>query len=62
MEAFGWTPEYVRWELNGAEGWVYYNWARQNKASVWGTNERMTGDGYLKQEIAAILKKHGLGC
>lgn len=57
MEAYGWTPDYVRWDLNGAEGWVYYNWARQNKASVWGSNEKPVTDGYLKQEIRRIMKE-----
>ena len=60
MQAFGWKPDFVKWGIDGAEGWVYYNWARQNEASFWGSNERST-EGYLKQEIRAILKQHGSG-
>lgn len=59
MESFGWLPDYVRWELNGAEGWVYYNWARQNKASLWGSGEKTTSDGYVRQETKRILRLHG---
>ena len=59
MSTYHWTPEYVRWELNAAEGWAYYNWARQNRASVWGSDEKTTSPGYLKQEIDSILRHHG---
>ena len=60
MEAYhSMTPDYIRWELNGAEGWAYYNWARQNKASVWGTGERLTTPGYMRQQIMETMRANG---
>jgi hypothetical protein len=61
MEAYGWKPNYIRWKITSAEGWVYYNWARQNKGSVWGTGEKPTSPGYVRQETLRVMeeRQHG---
>ena len=55
MKAYGWTADYIRFEITGAEGWIYYNWAYENEASVWGSGVRAV-DGYVKQEWKQIIK------
>ena len=58
MKAFGWTPDQIRKRIPGAQGWAYYNWARENEASVWGSNLERKSPGYVKQEYERILN-HG---
>jgi len=50
MKAYGWTPDFVRKGITGAQGWVYANWALENESSVWGGGLERKSDGYLKQE------------
>lgn len=60
MKAFGacgFTAEYVRKRLPGAQGWVYYYWALENEASVFGTGLERKSDGYVKQEMKRRLAK-----
>lgn len=58
MKSYGWTPSFVRKGITGAQGWVYYNWAQENEASVWGTGIRVKGrdGGYVRQETERILE------
>lgn len=58
MRSYQWKPDFVRYEITGAEGWVYYNWALENESSVWGSGLEKKSPGYLKQEINRLLK-HG---
>lgn len=37
-------------DMDGAKGWMMYNWAVANQGSVWGTGLKIKGDGYIKQE------------
>lgn len=49
--------QHCRRGMSGAEGWVWYNWARQNDVGAFGTNEVPTSPGYLKREIEAVLEE-----
>ena len=51
------TRDYIWDELDGAEGWVWVNWARENEASVWGTGIRVKGGGYVAQERRRLMKE-----
>lgn len=60
MKSYGWSPDFVRRRLIGAQGWAYYNWALENEATVWGNGVERTTDGYIAQEIKRIkAKRHG---
>ena len=52
----GFTPDYVRKRLSGAQGWVYYYWALENEP--FGGAERK-GPGYLRQEVLAREREKG---
>jgi hypothetical protein len=51
MKEFGWTRDYVRLKITSAQGWVWYNWARQNEATMFGFNWKLSGRGYIGQQI-----------
>lgn len=57
MKAYGWTADYVRKELVGAHGWVYFNWAIENESSVFGSGIERKGLGYVGQERVKIYGK-----
>ena len=57
MRTYGWTRDYILDELDGAEGWVWFNWAQENEASVWGTGVKVVGSGYIGQEKQRLLKE-----
>ena len=61
MSTYGWTENHVLDELDGAKGWVYFNWSYANEQSVWSTGVVIKGDGYIAQERKQITaeKKHG---
>ena len=54
MRTFGWTPDFVRKGITGAEGWIYYNWAMENEASIWGSGLDRRTPGYVKQEFEQL--------
>lgn len=56
MRSYGWKPDFVRKGITGAQGWVYYNWALENEANVWGAGVRVKGAGYVKQETERKLE------
>ena len=58
MKTYGWTADYVRFEVTGAEGWIYYNWATENEASVWGSGVVNKTPSYVKQEWLKLMKAH----
>lgn len=57
MSFYGWSEDYVLRRLIGARGWVYYNYAVENQASVWGNNIERRTDGYIAKEVKSILAK-----
>lgn len=57
MKSFGWSEDYVRKGITGAKGWVFYNWAIENEASIWGDRLERKTDGYVKQEKKKILEQ-----
>lgn len=63
MKSYGWTEDYVKFGITGARGWVFYNWAKENESSVWGSGLVQTSKGYVAQEIDRIIarkkKKNG---
>lgn len=56
MMAYGWTADYVRFELSGAQGWAYLAYAKEHMATVWGSGYSRSSPGYIKQEIERLLK------
>jgi len=59
MRAYGWTPDFVRLKITSAQGWVYYNWAKENEMTVLGANYELKTPGYIGQEKQKILKQNG---
>lgn len=47
MRDYGFTRDYILYELPNVEGWALSNWSRENTA--WSEFERAT-DGYIAQE------------
>lgn len=45
----------MRKGITGAKGWVYYNWAVENEATVWGSRKERKSPGYVKQEYLKRL-------
>jgi len=56
MKTYGWTLDYVRKGITGAQGWVYYNWACENESSLWGRSLVRKSPGYVKQEYMSQMK------
>ena len=58
MKTYGWTQDYVRKGLTGAQGWAFYNWALESEsrnAGVWGAVLDRKSPGYVKQEMQRML-------
>lgn len=51
------TLEHWRSGVTGAEGWVWYSWALEHRATVWGTGVKYASPGYVRQETLAILER-----
>lgn len=58
MQAFGMSADYVDWELDGAQGWAYANWARERERSVWGDSVVRKSPGYVKQEYNNLMEQY----
>jgi hypothetical protein len=58
MSFFGWSEDYVR-RMNGAQGWVWYNYAKENQASFWGSSlVRAEGEkSFPEVEFDTILER-----
>lgn len=56
MSFWGWSEEKVR-RMNGAQGWVYFNYAKENEATIWGNTLERVGEGYVEQEYKKILSR-----
>lgn len=54
MRFYQMSVDHVRKRLVGAQGWVYYNWAQENEASMWGNNIKRVSKGYVAQEVDRI--------
>jgi hypothetical protein len=46
----------LRFEMTGAETWVWYNWARENLLTAFGPVYRRSTSGYVKQEWERLMK------
>jgi len=57
MRCFGWTPDFVRFKITSAQGWIYYDWAKQNETTMFGAAWKRKNPGYVAQEREAVLKK-----
>lgn len=58
MKAFpGWTADFIRKRLPGAQGWAYHAWAVENEASLFGASLERRGDGYVQQEAKRLAGK-----
>lgn len=58
MKVFGWSPEFIDWELDGVQGFAYSNWARENEVSLWGGGEERKSPGYVKAEFNKLMKEY----
>ncbi len=56
MKAYGWSADYVRKGLPGAQGWVYANWALEHEMTVWGALVERKCKGYIQQELDKLRK------
>ena len=54
MKTFGWSRDHCL-DMDGAESWVWYNWAMINESSVWGGGRSVKGDNYVAQERNRLL-------
>jgi len=50
------TEDYILDELDGAKGWMMFNWSVANESTVWGSGVQIEGDGYIAQERKRIRK------
>lgn len=50
MSTFHWTEDYACEEISGAKGWVFYNFALENRATMFGALVERVGDGYIAKE------------
>jgi hypothetical protein len=57
MKVFGWTEDYCRKGITGARGWVWYNWALENEATLFGRLVERTSKGYIGQESDRIFNE-----
>jgi hypothetical protein len=57
MKTFGWTPDFVRKRITGAEGWAYYFWALEREDTLFGEGPKRKSKGYIQQEMERL--KHG---
>ena len=55
MKSYGWTEDYVKFGLIGAKGWVYYNYAVENEARIWGNPVKPRKNRYVKQHWEKML-------
>lgn len=55
MRTYGWTLDYVKKGLTGAESWVWYNWAIENEMSAFGLVYKRKSAGYIRQEIDKLM-------
>lgn len=60
MKTFGWTLEHCRGGITSAEGWVFYAWAKESEATMFGRLWKRTCKGYIAQEAERLLKKAGI--
>lgn len=56
MKEYGWKPDYIRLELSGAQGWVWYNWSIENESSLLGERLERKTPGYVAQERERLLR------
>lgn len=49
------TSDFIDWELDGAQGWAYYNWARENEVRFWGGGVKNVSPAYVKQEWLKLM-------
>jgi len=61
IKSFGWTPDYIRKRITGAQGWAYYFWAIQNEASMFSGGLELD-KGYVAQEIERLKHERGIKC
>jgi hypothetical protein len=63
MSFYGWSEDYIR-RMNGAKGWVWYAYARENQASFWG-NDLVRAEGYKsfpEQEFEMVKAQKKVKC
>lgn len=58
MKAYGFSPDFIDWELDGSQGWAYANWARQNEATMFGGGVENKSPGYIKQEWKRLMDQY----
>lgn len=58
MKAYGFASDYIDWELDGAHGWAYANWAVENEATVFGSSMEKKSDGYVRQEWKNLMEQY----
>lgn len=49
------TLRFIRLELTGAQGWVWYNAAVEHEQMSFGPANKRTTDGYIRQETQRLM-------
>jgi hypothetical protein len=57
MKVFGWSEGYCRKGITGARGWVWYFWALENDAGVFGKSIERKGKGYIGMESDRLFNE-----
>lgn len=58
---YGWSEDYVLYELPMIRGWVYYAYAMENSGWLNFAGVKRQGAGYIKQQTETLMeqaKKH----
>ena len=61
MRCYGWTWDYVQFEITSAQGWCFYNWALESEMTAFGAIAEVKGDNFIAQERKAILERMNHG-
>jgi len=55
MKAFGWSEEHCRKRIPGGRAWVWYYWALENEATMFGKLVERTSKGYIGMETDRLV-------
>jgi len=55
MKVFGWSEHHCRCGIPGHRGWIWYYWALENEATVFGKLMERRGKGYIALETDRLM-------
>jgi len=58
MAHYGWSRDYCFDEIDGAESWLWFNFAIEHENKLHGGTEiKPIGKGYIQQEVERLKQK-----